>query len=269
MVLEAAELLSADLFEVAGAAGSRAARAGRRLMRHSLAHGLMPLVNYLSRRSYVQYRPERYGKRFREIAELQRFWEHGRRGNNRGDYARLYFLIACLEAIEEDGISGEMVELGVYKGNSAKIMHHLSPHRRLFLFDTFSGFPERHTRGHGEPTEAGHYACDVHPVREFLGDHPNLHYCPGIFPDTAAMVPEQSAFALVHLDCDLYLPTKAALEFFYPRLVPGGFLILHDYASGSWPGVTRAADEFLRDKPERLISIPDKSGTAALVRQCL
>lgn len=266
-MLEAAELISVDLVEAAAASGSRAVKVGRRLMRHGLAHALMPLVNYFSRRSYVQYRPDRYGGRLREVMELQRFWERGRRGNNRGDYARLYFLIGCLETIEEDGIPGAIAELGVYKGSSAKVMHLVSPHRPLYLFDTFSGFPERHARDRAEPTEPGHYACGIDPVREFLGNHPNLHFCPGVFPDTAAMVPDDAVFALVHLDCDLYLPTKAALEFFYPRLAPGGLLLLHDYTSGSWPGVTRAADEFLRDKPEGLIRIPDKSGTAALVKQ--
>jgi len=266
-MLEAAEIFSADLFEAAVAGSSRAGQMGRRLMRHGLAHGLMPLVNYLSRRCYVQYRPDCYGERFREITELQRFWEHGRRGNNRGDYARLYFLISCMEAIEEDGIPGAIAELGVYKGGSAKVLHHLSQHRPLYLFDTFSGFPEEHASDEAEPTEAGHYACSLDQVRAFLGDHPSIHYCKGVFPTTTALVPTDTAYALVHLDCDLYLPTKAALEFFYPRLAPGGLLILHDYASGSWPGVTRAADEFLRDKPEGLIRIPDKSGTATLVRQ--
>lgn len=80
------------------------------------------------------------------------------------------------------------------------------------------------------------------------------------------MIPEGTAFAMVHLDCDLYLPTKAALEFFYPKMVRGGLLILHDYDSGCWPGVTLAADEFFADKPEGLIRIPDKSGTAAMIK---
>ena len=42
-------------------------------------------------------------------------------------------------------------------------------------------------------------------------------------------MPEDMVFALVHLDCDLYAPMRAGLEFFYPKLVPGGFMIIHDY----------------------------------------
>ena len=71
-------------------------------------------------------------------------------------------------------------------------------------------------------------------------------------------------FALVHLDADLYEPTKAGLEYFYDKLEPGGFLILHDYGSPHWPGVLRAAQEFFANKPEKLIRIPDRSGSSLI-----
>jgi len=73
-------------------------------------------------------------------------------------------------------------------------------------------------------------------------------------------------FAIVHLDCDLYQPTADGLTYFYPRLSSGGLLILHDYSSGHWSGCARAIDAFLKDKPERPVLIPDKSGTAVLVK---
>jgi len=79
-------------------------------------------------------------------------------------------------------------------------------------------------------------------------------------------VPDDERFALIHLDADLGKPTRDALEFFYPRLSPGGFLILHDYGGGAWPGVAEAVDAFLADKPESLVRIPDRSGTAIVRR---
>jgi hypothetical protein len=237
-----------------------------RLLRHALVHGLMATVNFLNQRAYVQYRPDGHAGRFKEIVHLQHTWERVNRGNNRGDYARLYFLMANIEALEQNGLPGAFAELGVYKGSTAKIMHDLAPGRDLYLFDTFEGFPERHARGDPRRPRSRGYACSLEEVRRFVGESATVRYCKGTFPQTAAMVPVDVHFALVHLDCDLYIPTKAALEFFYPRLVPGGMLILHDYDSGYWPGVAQAADEFLFDKPEGLIRIPDKSGTAALVR---
>jgi len=87
-------------------------------------------------------------------------------------------------------------------------------------------------------------------------------YCKGRFPETATAVPSDETFAFVHLDCDLELPIAAGLEFFYPRLAPGGMMVIHDYESGGhWPGVRKAVNEFLKDKPESIIIVPDKSGT--------
>jgi O-methyltransferase len=55
---------------------------------------------------------------------------------------------------------------------------------------------------------------------------------------------------------------KAALAFFYPRMSKGALLIMHDYQSGTWPGATRAIDEFCAEAGQTLILLPDKSGTA-------
>jgi Macrocin-O-methyltransferase (TylF) len=68
----------------------------------------------------------------------------------------------------------------------------------------------------------------------------------------------------VHLDCDLYAPFAAGLRYFNPRLVEGGFLIMHDYSSLYWAGAEQAIDEFFADLPEKPIPIPDKSGTAVI-----
>ena len=73
-------------------------------------------------------------------------------------------------------------------------------------------------------------------------------------------------FAIVHLDCDLNKPTAAGLSYFYPRLSSGGLLILHDYSSGHWGGCSDAIDDFMKDKPERPVLMPDKAGTAIVVK---
>jgi hypothetical protein len=71
-------------------------------------------------------------------------------------------------------------------------------------------------------------------------------------------------YALVHIDCDLYQPMKAALAFFYPRMPKGGMMILHDYSSGLWEGAAQAIDEFCASSGEFLTLWPDKSGTAMI-----
>jgi O-methyltransferase len=71
-------------------------------------------------------------------------------------------------------------------------------------------------------------------------------------------------FAFVHLDADLYEPTLAGLRFFYPRVAPGGFLIVHDY--NAWAGARKAVMDFMQDKVETVVPLPDKSGSALVVK---
>ena len=56
------------------------------------------------------------------------------------------------------------------------------------------------------------------------------------------------SFSLVHIDVDLYEPTLASLEFFYPRLSKGGVIICDDYNVSAYPGSKKAWDEFFNDK---------------------
>ncbi len=220
---------------------------------------------------YVQYRPdfETGSQRFAEAPALIASWVHGMEENNWGDLARLYFLYENVGRLEREQIAGDFAELGVYKGCSAKVLHQLAPSRRLWLFDTFEGFADADAESESlrEVKRRDFGDTSLAAVREFLGESALLNYVVGRFPETVSTVPPDARFALVHLDCDLEEPMRAGLEYFYPRLSPGGLLIMHDYGSGLWPGVTFAVDQFLRDKSERVISIPDKSGTAVIVKQ--
>lgn len=91
-----------------------------------------------------------------------------------------------------------------------------------------------------------------------------MHFIKGYFPETAAQLPDKGSYCLVHIDCDLYNPVRAAMEYFYPRLVPGGFLLVHDYSSLHWDGAEEAVDEFFADKPESPIPLTDSAGTIAI-----
>lgn len=96
-------------------------------------------------------------------------------------------------------------------------------------------------------------------------DGPEVQLIKGWIPDSLAGY-EKLEPRFVHLDLDLYAPTKAALEFFWPRLVPGGVLLFHDYGCSLFPGVKKAADEFL--KPLGITPIPlcDKVISAVVVK---
>ena len=152
----------------------------------------------------------------------------------------------------QSGFDGEMAEVGVYQGCSAKIISSASGGRPLHLFDTFAGLPKPAAFEH-DRMRAGHYAASLEGVRTFLEGQPRISYYPGLFPETAAPAAERR-FSFVHLDVDLKSSTLACLEFFYPRLVPGGVLLTHDYSY--LDGVREAFTEFLATRRERPIELP-------------
>lgn len=60
-------------------------------------------------------------------------------------------------------------------------------------------------------------------------------------------------FSLIHFDCDLYQPTKVALEHLWPLVSHGGVVLFDEYSIHDWEGETRAVDEYFADKPEVVI----------------
>lgn len=149
-------------------------------------------------------------------------------------------------------LAGEMAELGVFEGSSATIIATAAPNRTLHLFDTFAGLPEP---GAGEQTvfRKGQFGTSLHRVRRRLAGHDNLAFHVGTFPGSTAGL-DHLRFSFVHLDVDLYDSTLAGLTYFYPRMVPGGIIVSHDFSI--LPGVERAFVDFLADRPERAIELP-------------
>lgn len=169
---------------------------------------------------------------------LREFWADDGSRNNAGDCTRLFAILLNVKSLLQEDVGGSFAELGVWRGNSA-IVDPAAPNT--------SGFSD----------------TSLERVKRFVGESANTFYCVGDFPESAVHVPNEEKFAFVNFDCDLEAPIRLGLEFCYPRLSSGGIILIYDYKSGwKWPGVKRAVDGFLKDKPERLILLPDKSGSA-------
>lgn len=215
---------------------------------------------------FVQSVPESMAGREAEFQRLYQLWTENH-PKHRFDLNRLLFLMVHAEQLTRDAIPGAIAEVGVYKGNSAAVLHAVMPDREMYLFDTFTGFDDRDLEDHPDRKRRRSFAdTSVDAVRALVGDSGRIHFLPGRFPETAARVPDDLRFAFVHLDCDLYEPMRAGLEFFHPRLSSGGSILIHDYGSGGWPGVKRACDEFAHAVGARLVLLPDKAGSALLSR---
>lgn len=173
------------------------------------------------------------------------------------DEVRYASLALAIQRLETDGISGAIAELGVYRGHTSKFMHEMAPERRLFLFDTFEGFPEGAAEG-----DTRFRGTSQESVARHIGNVENVIFRTGYFPETAAGLEDEN-FALVMLDFDKYQAALEGFRFFYPRLVPGGYFFLHDFNSPeSDHAIERAATEYMADKPETLIELPDQWGSA-------
>ena len=143
----------------------------------------------------------------------------------------------------------------------------------MHCFDTFEGFDARdlHLDRHDAPgwLHVGHFGdTSLEAARRYISDRWNtrLKLHKGFFPDTFAGL-EQHRWRFVHLDADLYAPTLTALERFYPRLVPGGVLLIHDYRNRVYyEGAAKAVRAYFRPLGIHPVPMPDKAGSAVIIR---
>lgn len=153
-------------------------------------------------------------------------------------------------------IEGDLAEVGVWKGGTAKIMRENSD-KPMYLFDTFEGLPDcmiEEDLNHKQ--FPGICKAEESFVKEL--NLPNTTIVKGIFPETSSIIKDKH-FSFVHLDTDIYKSTLDGLEFFFPRMTKGGKIIIHDYPYH--PGVRKAADEYLKDKNADLV----RSGERQLI----
>lgn len=184
------------------------------------------------------------------------------------DKVRFYTFWLQIERLKREVIPGAFAELGVYKGVTAKIIHEIDPTRRLHLFDTFKGFDKQDLQfenGIENKSDTPDFLdTSLDAVNIFVNGNDNVHFHPGYFPNSTMQLKEKK-YAFVHLDADLYKPTLEGLNYFYPKLSPGGVIIVHDY-NHTWDGIRKAIDEFSPTIQESIIEIADWQGSVMIVK---
>jgi hypothetical protein len=164
-------------------------------------------------------------------------------------------------------MKGSIVECGVFRGFSlmtwAKLSAVLEPtnmNRRIYGFDTFTGFPTVHSADQPERagTEEGEMASpsedelraliEIYDRDRYLGHIPKVELVPG---DMSTTIPDfierhpHLVIGLLYLDADLYESTAVALEYFVPRMHAGSILAFDELDHPRWPGETTALVEKL------------------------
>ena len=169
---------------------------------------------------------------------------------------RCYILASF--AMYASHLQGDFAECGVYRGGTALLLSRIvkDTNKMLYLFDSFEGLPKINQEKDQWFYEGQFGAASAAAVGELLSDFRSLIdiRC-GWIPQTFSGL-ETKSFSFVHLDVDLYQSALDCCRYFYPRLVPGGVMLLDDYAFAAARGEKDAVDEFYADKPESPITLP-------------
>jgi O-methyltransferase len=202
--------------------------------------------------------------------------------------ARLTALCEAVDYVVRHRIPGDIVECGVWKGGSmmavARTLCELEDRdRQLYLFDTYEGMTQPSDKDvsaqgkraadmlRAEDKQDPHSvwcAAPLDAVKQAMTstgyDPAKLHFVKGRVEDTVpARAPER--IAILRLDTDWYESTLHEMTHLFPRLVPGGVLIIDDY--GHWQGARQAIDEYLRDNEiQILLHRIDDTGRSAIKR---
>lgn len=184
-----------------------------------------------------------------------------------------YFRYRTFELVADQikDIKGAVAEAGVFKGFFSKVINSKFPDDTFYLFDTFEGFIDEEAQNE---KDRGH--CDqgfidifkdtsVESVLDRMPHKEKCVICKGFFPETAQRIKED--FKFVSIDFDFEESIYAALEWFYPKLVEGGYIFLHDYNEPTLVGVKNAVIRY-EQKYGKLIKIPiaDKCGTLIIYK---
>ncbi len=178
-------------------------------------------------------------------------------------------------------LPGDIVECGVFKGvgfiywlKLLKIYEQFS-HKKVIGFDTFGAFSDslldyERISAKKFMSEASFKSTDLTKLNKVIKDLEMKERSELIKGDVIKSCPKYVKnnpgfrISLLHLDLDTYHGTKLALESFWNLIVPGGIVVLDEYAKRGW-GESDAVDEFISDKKIRIQQIEFSSQPTALI----
>lgn len=176
--------------------------------------------------------------------------------------ARVNFLRDYAKIHSDEAEEVCVAEGGVYQGMFSKEINRYFYNHKLYLFDTFEGFDDRDVQVELQKglsnVKKGYYGeTSVELVRNNLPYKEQAVICKGYFPETTKDIPDEK-YIFVSLDFDLYEPILAGLQYFWPRMLGGGVILVHDYFTEFYHGVEKAIKEF--EQEHELIKMPIGDG---------
>jgi hypothetical protein len=212
---------------------------------------------------------------FLDDPAFQRAYERGARALGGQDWYQWHWRvhIGLWAAASASQLDGDFVECGVNYGFfSSAVMEFLDWDRlgkTFYLLDTFAGLDSRSVSA-GESGEEGlkkseqllrngMYVSGVEGVRANFAQWQNQRIIVGAIPDTLDQV-DARAVAFLHIDMNCAPPEVAALRFFWPRLSPGAFVLLDDYAYRGFEEQRLAMDALAKELGVQICALPTGQG---------
>jgi O-methyltransferase len=169
--------------------------------------------------------------------------------------SRLNNLRDLVQRTLDEGVAGDYIETGVWRGGCCILMKavlaaNADVERKVFVADSFEGLPppkpklfsaDRNDQHHTFKELAVSQAAVAQHFEKYGLLDERIVFVKGFFQDTLPKL-DAGPFALLRLDGDMYESTIVALENLYPKLSPGGYIIIDDY--GAVEGCKKAVDEF-------------------------
>jgi O-methyltransferase len=162
-------------------------------------------------------------------------------------------------------------EFGTYRAGCAELVLstvHFADEQRFFLFDTFTGIPQDEQLISTERSKqfvTRYRDTSVEYVERVLEPwRHRVEICAGDVFQTLEDT-ETGPLAWVHLDLNATAPTLRALDYTYPRVVPGGLLLFDDYGDHTFAPQRRQVDKFFAEVPEKAIALP--TGQAIVIKR--
>ncbi len=184
------------------------------------------------------------------------------------NYIRISNFELIVNEIIEGDVQGNVAELGVYKGEFAKYINLAFPNKKFYLFDTFAGFDRKDVViEKGNEFSSGEQDFSKTSVSEVISKMKYSENCivkKGYFPDSLQGL--EDTFCFVSIDPDLYKPILDGLEYFYPRLNKGGYILVHDYNNDFYSGAKKAVREYCHKNNIPFTPLTDVWGTVVIAK---
>lgn len=190
------------------------------------------------------------------------------------DYYRFRTFELLAHELKEINLDAVVAELGVFRGHFASLINDVFKDRDIYLFDTFEGFNEKEAEKELKKGQCEERFILEHKdtsVEKMLMNMPypeKVKVYKGYFPQSLTEEAKKQKYLFVSIDVDFEESMMQGLRFFYPRLVEGGVIFVHDYNTFFLEGIKEAVRHYEQELGKKLCKIPiaDRAGTLVILK---